>query len=677
MNEYLYPRMVHDYFDALVRKASAERDARLAAIRTPKEAQAYIRHVRQAIRRCFAPIPARTPLNPVVTGRLEREHYSIEKLYFESRPDYIVTANLYVPKAPRPKNGYPAVLGLCGHSNLGKAEINYQTFALQLARQGYVVLIIDPVSQGERWQYGEREGEFHPGGGCVAEHCMAGKQMQLIEDFFGTWRAWDGIRATDYLLSRPEIDPKRVGVTGNSGGGTLTSFVSALDDRFTMAAPSCYVTTFLANYENELPADSEQIPPGFLAEGLEMGDFFIAQAPRPVILLGQERDFFDKRGLEKTYAELKRFYKVLGAEKQVALHIGPENHGYSWHNREAMYRFFNRIAKVKAEAKEVAIEPESLLTLAATPDGRAVDVPGVRKIYEMTAETAAAIEAKRGAVAAEKLPRAITRALDLPRRKGVPAFRTLRALVEQAGPYTIDWRFPVLTGTDPVRTEAMLHAWQAVDLKGRIPWTPEPPVVDKAVVYVPHLSSFEDVRDGENPVSVPADQALYSVDVRGIGSMRAMTCGQSPFLDAYDADYFYDAYALLLGQHSLGHRVHDLLCALDLLVGRGTQEIHLVGRGLGSIFAAIAGALHPAVRRVTLKHYSPSFFELTQTPVIGWPQSVLARGVLKHFDLPDCHRLLKAEKKLTLIDPWDARLQPRVAAAGRKKKARRKKAATQ
>ena len=139
---------------------------------------------------------------------------------------------------------------------------------------------------------------------------MMGNQMQLVGEFFGQWRLWDGIRGLDYLLSRPEADRTRVGVTGNSGGGTMTTYLTAFDDRFTMAAPGCFVTRYFCNLENELPSDSEQIPPGILAAGLDMADFFVAQIPRPTILLGQENDFFDVRGLRATFEELRRLYRI-------------------------------------------------------------------------------------------------------------------------------------------------------------------------------------------------------------------------------------------------------------------------------------------------------------------------------------------------------------------------------
>jgi cephalosporin-C deacetylase-like acetyl esterase len=107
---------------------------------------------------------------------------------------------------------------------------------------GYVVLIFDPIGQGERLQYAHLEKPDRPGVEAE-EHLRAGNQQFLVGDFFGAWRAWDGIRALDYLLTRPEVDPRHVGITGNAGGGTMTTWLCGLDPRWTMAAPGCFVTT--------------------------------------------------------------------------------------------------------------------------------------------------------------------------------------------------------------------------------------------------------------------------------------------------------------------------------------------------------------------------------------------------------------------------------------------------
>jgi dienelactone hydrolase len=236
-----FPRMMQEYLVRRVRRAEALANKARAALKTKADAEDYVKSVRRRIRESFGPEPERTPLNPRVTGTVEHDAYTIEKVIFESRPGMLVTANLYIPKGrPFP---LPGVVGTCGHSDNGKAEAAYQSFSQGLARQGYVVLIYDPIGQGERLQYVNEKLGSRIGVG-VYEHLYAGNQQMLVGEFFGSWRAWDGIRALDYLLTRKEVDPKHVGVTGNSGGGTMTTWLCGVEQRWTMAAPSCFVTTF-------------------------------------------------------------------------------------------------------------------------------------------------------------------------------------------------------------------------------------------------------------------------------------------------------------------------------------------------------------------------------------------------------------------------------------------------
>ncbi|MCP4816665.1 MAG: prolyl oligopeptidase family serine peptidase, partial [Planctomycetaceae bacterium] len=192
----------------------------------------------------------------------------------------------------------------------------------------------------------------------------------LVGDFFGMWRAWDGIRALDYLLTRKEVDPKHIGVTGNSGGGTMTTWLCGVEPRWTMAAPSCFVTTFRRNLENELAADTEQCPPRVLAEQLDHDDFIAAMAPQPAILLAKERDYFDVRGTKEAYQRLKKLYRLLGHEENISMFVGPTYHGYSQENREAMYQWFNRATSASSSNKEPDLQIEEDKTLWCTPQGQ-------------------------------------------------------------------------------------------------------------------------------------------------------------------------------------------------------------------------------------------------------------------------------------------------------------------
>ena len=638
--EYLYPHMVQEYFVERMRQFSIERDLARGNIRTKNDVLKLKAIVRRKLAESFGKLPEKTPLNPKMTGRFERSHYVVEKIIFESRPSLFVTANLYIPKG---KQGpFPCVLGTCGHSPIGKAEPNYQFYAQSLATKGYLVLIYDPLSQGERIQYPVKEGVAQPKN-CCEEHNMMGNQMSLIGEFFGKWRLWDGIRALDYLLSRPEADPARVGVTGNSGGGTLTTYLNALDDRFTMAAPSCFVTTYLCNLENELPADSEQIPPNIIKYGLDVADFFVAQIPRPVILLGQNNDFFDRRGLVKTYEELKRLYAIMGAEKNVELFIGPRDHGYFPENREAMYAFFNRQAGIRVDYREGKTIAETPEQLAASPAGQVHKITSGRRVFDFTKEEAGKINLTRGRIPPATLKKMIGEVLAINDHLKIPHYRFLRARGKDAKRYACHSSFAV--ETEP-GIQAILHVFDS-RAYGHFP------KLKKTLLYLPHLSSQEDVILGNAPHGAGP---LFALDTRGMGQTMALTCANDNFLAPYGGDYFYASYANMFGEPYLGGRVHDLLSVLNLLQDEGCREVHLMGRGLGALTATFAACLHPLVKRITLENALLSYYELTQIPVQSWPFSAMACGVLNHFDLPDCYRAL-AKKHLKIISPWNSQMQ--------------------
>jgi hypothetical protein len=172
-----FPHMVQEYFVKSVRRIENRANERRAALKTKADAEAYILDVRQKIQQSFGPWPEKTPLNPRITGVVERDVYKIEKIIFESRPGFLVTANLYIPKGRA--FPLPGVVGTCGHSDSGKAIDLYQSFAQGLARQGYVVLIYDPISQGERLQYPDENLKSKIGVG-VGEHLYAGNQQLLV-----------------------------------------------------------------------------------------------------------------------------------------------------------------------------------------------------------------------------------------------------------------------------------------------------------------------------------------------------------------------------------------------------------------------------------------------------------------------------------------------------------------
>ncbi len=625
---------------------------RVMSLSTRAEAQAYCAEVRSKIATLFGPWPERTPLNTRVTGELERDEYVIRKLVFDSRPNFQVTANLYVPRGRQGPR--PAVLGLCGHHWTAKAYGPYQSFAQALARMGYITLIFDPVGQGERLQYPDGKGEslFGPGPNypSVLEHNAMDRQQALVGDWIGKWFVWDGIRALDVLLEQEDVDPARVGVTGNSGGGTLTAYAAACDSRFAMAAPSCWVTSWHHNGINEEPLDAEQCPPGVLALGLEQSDLLLAQAPKPVILLTQEQDFFDQRGSLEAFERLSHVYGLLGAGANAAYHVGPGEHNYWQESREAMYAFFNRQTGVEAPSREPELVIEETIALRATASGQVSDC-GSRCVPEFTREHSRRLAGVRGAPAGAELMLRLRALLKLPRREGPPAYRVLRPWTQreyarpQANQFMIETDLEF--GAQAIVTKLEDTGRQSRPLRGAGP----------ALLYLPHLSSDQELREDAWVRELETrNPSFFACDYRGIGESRPNTCRPDAFFGMYGSDYHYASYACMLGESYIGWRVHDILCVLDWMAALGYDQVHLVAQGWGAIPGALAAALDERVVRITLRHAPRSFAELAEAPLQQWPFSAMPFRALEQFDLPDIYREL-ARKNLQIMEPWNAAME--------------------
>ena len=639
VNNNGYQRMVQEYYVKLVRDNKMFLREMGRNISDEAGLSLYQKKVQEIIDQSFSPRPEKTPLKPRITGVVERSNYCIEKVLFESRPECLVSANLYIPK--NLEKPAPGIIAPCGHSGNGKASDLYQGFCQRLAHSGFVVLIYDPFNQGERDQYAllsERESVKS----CCPAHNMMGKQMELIGEFFGMWRVWDGIRALDYLLTRPEVDPSQIGLTGNSGGGTLTTWLWAVEERFTMAAPGCFVTTFLHNLENELPADCEQYPPGVIGAGLEMADFFIVRAPKPVILLGQKYDYFDRRGLVETYLELQEVYKVLKAPKDnLKCFIGPWGHGYRVENQEAMVDFFTYHTGKKAvrvPETEVLKDEE----LYATKSGNVIK-EGSRPVYELIAEKADALASKRKPLSADLLKVKLMEILNILLERDSTYYRVLR-------PTRID---KTTFARYAVETEEDILAIMKKRMKSpEYSYTLD---VDEAVhLYLPHLSSEDDILEDPLAISLKQEHELYALDVRGLG--ESIPEDKNQFLQPYGMDYMYHGYGLLMNQSYLGRRVYDVLCTIDLFINEGAKKIHLYGRGQGAIMALFAGVLHDNITSVTLKNAPESYESWVHTPLVAWASANFPHNILKFMDIPDCIKFLG--DKVTIMEPWGADMKP-------------------
>ena len=653
-----YPRMLQRYHEARLAPHAARVRAELGAVDSPEAAAAHAADVRRRLALCFGPEPPKTPLNARVVGSLDRDGYRVERLTYESRPGLVVTANLYLPAGPdAPAGPHPGVLGVCGHSRLGKAEPKYQAFGVELARAGFAVLVIDPISQGERvqWPDGEGGSEF---GGPTGEHNQLDRLMRPTGEWFGAWRAWDGVRGIDYLESREDVSTAPfLGVTGNSGGGTLTCLVAGWDDRVTAAAPSCFVTTFARNLRNELPADAEQCPPRALELGLDHHSFLVPTllgegnggTPGTVTVLAKRADFFDIRGTREAYGRLAHVTQAAGLPAHAAtLTVAPGVHGYDPPLRRAMVEAFCDAAGRPAPPPFVFENPEPPEALFAAPAGSVAEA-GSKTVWELIPAALPEPRAPRPADAA-----AVRMALGLektpadPPPFGLTPWRSARGL-----PSSHASRYAVRS--EPGVTVPVLRL-QNERMDG-----PPPPSDAPAVLLVAHRGAdaafAEAGPSAENPDdprasafarSLPGrfpDAVLYGGDVRGTGATEPGTVGPGDALHPYGSNYMYAAYARMRGEPTLGGRVRDALAAYRFVAEYHAGDLHLCGDRWGSVPALLAAVLLLETDRppatVTLSGLPPSWRALVEDDRSNWPVALLPHGVLDHFDLPDALATLR------------------------------------
>ncbi len=323
-----------DYLNSIGQKQLADRKAVIAGITNELQAKQRMGESRAKIIKSIGGlIDYRGPLNAVTVKTIDRGAYIIENVHFEALPNYIVTANLYRPKTI---GKHPAVLFSLGHWDVGKPA--GQRICANLASKGFVVLAYDPTGQGERVQAFDARVGRSLIGGSVEQHFMGGAQAVLAGETLARYFINDSRRAIDYLESRPEVDATKIGASGCSGGGTQTTYISALDDRIKVAAPACFMNSFEMLLSGPT-GDSEQSFPGFLAAGLDQSDWVMQFAPKPWLISSTEQDFFTPAGAKIVYDQARQFYRVFDRESMVKWVVGPGGHGTPTIVREAIYEW--------------------------------------------------------------------------------------------------------------------------------------------------------------------------------------------------------------------------------------------------------------------------------------------------------------------------------------------------
>jgi cephalosporin-C deacetylase-like acetyl esterase len=626
--------MVDSYLTEVARQHWQARAQAVARISTPaqvKERQAYIR---RKVLEAIGGFPAKTPLNARITGTLERDGYRIEKLIYESQPQFYVTANLYIPAAGKPP--YPAIVGSAGHSTDGKAQNLYQSVWISLAKKGFVVLAWDPPGQGERYEYWDAA-KNKPRFSNTTEHSTAGVQCLLTGGNYARYELWDAIRGVDYLLTRKEVDPKRLGAAGNSGGGTMTSYLLVVEPRLAAATPSCYLTSWEKLWAGPGPQDAEQDFAGFLKDELDFPDYLIAFAPKPVKMMTAIRDYFPIEGARATYAEAKRIFEVMGAGDRIGFFEYDDTHGWSQPRREATYAWLGKwLNNTPQDAGEPALKIEPDANLNCTPTGQLATSLKGRTVQSLNAEIADKMYPSR---AASKITD--------------PA--KLRSLVSKRIGFEVSRGTPQVSQLGVVKREG--HHVEKISIET------EKGITVPALVFVPDAAagrkqgvilinptgkSADASPGGDIEALVSAGYVVMAPDLRGWGESVTIK-GSS----GYRAEFQTAMRAILVGKTMVGMQAADLLRCFDYMLSRpdvDAARISVIGKHNGGVVAMYAAAFEPRIRKVAAEDAAPSYVSIATSK--EYPSDTIAiavPGVLHDFDLPDLRKLI-APRALDLID---------------------------
>ena len=577
-----------DWMNHIAQQQLDRREAAVKGVQTIDQAEARKREVRAKILDLIGGLPDYDgPLNARITGSLERPRYVIEKVIFESLPQYFVTANLYRPHEP---GRYPGVLLPLGHWEEGKPAV--EQIAANLALKGFVVLAYDPVGQGERLQAYDRRLRRSLGGGATDQHILAGAQSLLAGESFARYRIWDAKRALDYLVSRPEVDAAKIGCTGCSGGGTITTYISALDPRITVSAPACYMNTFQLLFAGET-GDSEQSIPNFLSSGLDLADYVELFAPKPWLIVSTVGDFFPLEGARHAYQEASDWYALYGAKDKIAWAIGPGGHGTPIEDREAIYGWMIRWLKAgMGTAKEEPIQLTPAFDLWASESGQV----GGRDLNEIIRED---FRRKQSAGTREDMLPAIRKSAALP---GPAAVRV------------------IVTGNPAVQSIAI---------------ETEPGLEISCTLYAPQTS-------GRKPAVLVVDgsPALLARLVERGNVVLALTPRNSPSAveRGLIGDWITNTRALMIGRNLPGMRVGDIERAVDFLASRQDVDaaaIRATAYGVPGVWLLMAAAIDSRITRVWLDGTPYSLRAALDNPLSRNLHDAVIPGFALHWDLSD------------------------------------------
>ena len=466
--------------------------------------------------------------------------------------------------------------------------------------------------------------------------------MVLMGESFSLYCAWDGIRGLDYLVSRPEVDATRLGCTGQSGGGTMTMYLAALEPRLRAAAVSDGNTENVAGPFFDPPGatdDAEQNIVGSLPVGIDRGDLLLAFAPKPLLICYTTHDEgvtyspVYEEATQEIYRELQRVYGLSGARDRVGLFASHLPHGLNYFNRIPIYAWFNRwLQNATSETGEAELDQIPEERLHATSTGQVSTSIGGRSVVQLNTDRAR-IVIEKSPLHNASMNQASTRAQVKKELTG------LLALPRQKTPLQSKVR-----STNP-RKNVVIEEFQFESEPGmRVPgWFVRPSSKSgrgSTVLYLTDDGGDDVVAEpGSMDRLLDAGHAVCAITLRGTGltTPRFPHGGPEYYEGSVHLNERFAWTCLVMGRPVIGQRVWDTLRAVDYLVSRpdvDATQIRIVGVGSSGLVAMMAALLDDRVRSVLVDRTLANYMSIVESESYSTHLAYFVPGILRSFDLP-------------------------------------------
>ena len=620
------------------------------------ERQAF---VKDKILELVGPFPEKTPLNPKITGTIKKDGYRVDKIVFEAMPGYYVTGAIYVPEGIKGK--IPAILNVCGHNPDAFRMAIYQVINYNLVKKGMIVFAIDPPGQAEHVQYFNKEINTSEIGYSVIEHNYFGNQCFLTGSCAARYFIWEGIRGIDYLVSRKDVDPGNIGVMGWSGGGQVTTYISAFDDRVKVSVPSNGSINNRRLLETKGIQDAESFFIGGLANGITLEDLIEVRAPKPTLMTFSSQDeYLTIQSQHAAYAEAIAAYKVFGNEDNLKVSEDDSKHWITFKQRNDIYSFFMKHFNIPGDPSEIEAEIIPGEEIRVTPTGQILTSYGGDMIFDVNKRDGEKLVANLN-----KSRQDIDKHIDEVKTKA----KKISGFIDPSG----EKIQPLLNGR--YQRDGYTVGKYAIMGEGNyaIPillFMPDDNKVKRSgLVYLHSEGKITDAKPGgEIEKLVKKGYVVAAADVIGTGETKNTVTNRQGTADA-------GSTAILIGRSVVGLQAADIIRVVIYLKTLREVDPEKIGAvGINDMCMPLihAAAFDPSISNITLMGSLISYrsvvmnriYKIGLIPVnkksLNMPYEIdynwVIAGVLKGYDLPDLIGCI-APRKVAIADLKDHALE--------------------